>query len=281
MIRIRDVRGFALLYCVALSALLLGVTTLACAAPADMPAQQFGVVRDTCTSEPTVQQAGGFKAWRGWIYANDYGQLCVYRAANAALRSAKPGVPRVVFMGDSITQIWEQKDPDFFTQGWVDRGISGQTTSQMLVRFRQDVIDLHPAVVYIMGGTNDIAGNTGATTLADIESNLASMAELAQAHGIRVMLASVPPSNRFFWQPRVNPVEPIRELNAWIRRYAKAHGCIYVDDYDAMTTKAGAMRPGLSYDGVHPTAKGFAVMEPLTRKAIAAALAGAAVARRR
>jgi lysophospholipase L1-like esterase len=154
----------------------------------------------------------------------------------------------------------------------LDRGISGQTTSQMLVRFRQDVIDLHPAVVHIMAGTNDVAGNTGVTTLADIEGNLASMAELAHAHGIRVILASVPPSNHFDWQPHVKPAQPIRELNAWIRRYARTHHCIYADYYDAMATKQGAMRPGLSSDGVHPTAKGFAVMEPLARQAIAEAL---------
>lgn len=281
MIRIRDAKGFALLCFTVLPALCAG--TLACAAPAvdSISTQAVGIVQDPCKFEPTVKQAGGFLAWYRWTLANDYGQLCVYRAANAALGSAKPGVPRVVFMGDSITEIWKQKDPDFFTQGRVDRGISGQTTSQMLVRFRQDVIDLHPAVVHIMGGTNDIAGNTGAITLADIESNLASMAELAQAHGIKVILASVPPSNRFSWQPRMNPVEPILELNTWIRRYAETHGCIYVDDYDVMATKAGAMRPGLSYDGVHPTAKGFAIMEPLTRKAIATALAGTAAVRRR
>ncbi|TAN07999.1 MAG: GDSL family lipase [Rhodanobacteraceae bacterium] len=268
-------RSFALLYFVVLPALLIGVSSPGRAASAadSLHTQAVGVVQDPCKFEPTVGQAGGFEAWRAWILAHDYGQLCAYRTANAALGAAKPGTPRVVFMGDSITQIWKQKDPDFFSDGRIDRGISGQTTSQMLVRFRQDVIDLHPAVVHIMAGTNDIAGNTGATTLADIEGNLASMAELAQAHGIRVILASVPPSNHFDWRPRVNPVASIRALNAWIRRYAQAHDCIYVDYYDAMATRAGAMRPGLSSDGVHPTAKGFAIMEPLARKAIAAALA--------
>jgi lysophospholipase L1-like esterase len=271
------------LYFVALLALLLGVGTAGCAAPAAgaAPTRAVGVVENPCGFEPTVKQAGGFLAWYQWTLANDYGQLCVYQAANAALGAAKPGTPRVVFMGDSITQIWKQKDPGFFTRGRIDRGISGQTTSQMLVRFRQDVIDLHPAVVQIMGGTNDIAGNTGATTLAEIEGNLASMAELAQAHGIRVILASVPPSDHFTWQPRVEPVAPIREINAWIRRYAKTHGCTYVDYYDAMATQAGAMRPGLSSDGVHPTAKGFAIMEPLALRGIAAAMAGAAAPRPR
>lgn len=278
MLRTRRAGSFALLGSVVLSVLLFGARTPACAALAADSARTkaAGIVQDPCRFEPTVKQAGGFETWRSWIYAHDYGQLCVYRAANAALGAAKPGTPRVVFMGDSITQIWKQKDPGFFSPGRIDRGISGQTTSQMLVRFRQDVIDLHPAVVHIMGGTNDIAGNTGATTLAAVEGNLASMTELAQAHGIRVILASVPPSNHFSWQPHVSPVESIRELDAWIRRYAQAHGCIYVDYYDAMATKAGAMRPGLSSDGVHPTAKGFAVMEPLARKAIAAALAGRA-----
>ncbi|HLI17704.1 MAG TPA: GDSL-type esterase/lipase family protein [Rhodanobacteraceae bacterium] len=276
MVRTGDARSLAWLYFAVLPALLLGVAAPGCAASvahSSVHTAAVGIAQDSCKSEPTVKQAGGFVAWYRWTLDNDYGQLCVYQAADAALGSAKPDTPRVVFMGDSITQIWEQDDPGFFSHGRVDRGISGQTTSQMLVRFRQDVIDLHPAVVQIMGGTNDIAGNTGATTLADIESNLASMVELAQAHGIKVILASVPPSNHFFWQPRVNPVAPIRELNAWIRIYAKTHGCTYVDDYDAMATRTGAMRPGLSYDGVHPTAKGFSIMESLSRKAIAVALA--------
>lgn len=272
----RSVGSLALSYFVALPALLFGVGTSGHAASAvdAMPAPAVGVVRDPCRFEPTVKQAGGFLAWYRWTLANDYGQLCVYRAANAKLGSAKPDTPRVVYMGDSITEIWKQKDPGFFTHGRIDRGISGQTTAQMLVRFRQDVIDLHPAVVQVMGGTNDIAGNTGATTLAEIEDNLAGMAELAQAHGIRVILSSVPPSNHFSWQPRVNPVGPIREINAWIRRYAQAHGCTYVDYYDAMATQAGAMRPGLSSDGVHPIAKGFAIMKPLALRGVAAALAG-------
>ena len=278
MFQMRSARSFALPGFVVLPLLLFGVGTPGHAAPAAaaVHTEAAGIVEDPCRLEPTVEQAGGFEAWRSWIYANDYGQLCVYRAADAALGAAVPGTPRVVFMGDSITQIWKQKDPDFFSHGRLDRGISGQTTSQMLVRFRQDVIDLHPAVVHIMAGTNDVAGNTGTTTLEEIEDNLASMAELAQAHGIRVVLASVPPSDHFNWQPRVKPVQPIRELNAWIRRYARAHHYVYVDYYDAMARKDGAMRPGLSSDGVHPTAKGFAIMEPLARKAIAAALEASA-----
>lgn len=274
MLQMRTAGSFALPGSAAILLMLLGAGAPGHAAPPAAAAKPVavGIAGDPCKFEPTVEQAGGFEAWRSWIYANDYGQLCVYRAANATLGATLPGTPRVVFMGDSITQIWKQKDTEFFSQGRLDRGISGQTTSQMLVRFRQDVIDLHPAVVHIMAGTNDVAGNTGATTLADIEGNLASMVELAHAHGIRVVLASVPPSDHFNWQPRVNPVQPIRELNAWIRRYARTHDCIYVDYYDAMATKLGAMRPGLSSDGVHPTAKGFAVMEPLARQSIAEAL---------
>lgn len=266
--------------CLLLIALLLGVSLVASAkSSAAVRASAIGVVSHPCRSEPSVKQAGGFLAWYRWTLANDYGQVCVYRAANAKLGPAVPGVPRVVFMGDSITQIWRQRDPAFFADGRVDRGISGQTTSQMLVRFRQDVIDLHPAVVHIMAGTNDIAGNTGATTLTAIEGNLADMVELAQVHGIKVILASVPPSDHFFWRPRVDPVASIRALNAWIRRYAHAHACVYVDYYDAMATRTGAMRVGLSSDGTHPTRKGFAVMDPLALHAIVAALAGAAAKR--
>ncbi len=253
----------------AILAILLLSTT---AAQADTPA--IGIVAHPCASAPSMKQAGGWGPWHTWLYAHDFGQLCYYRAKNKALKPPTANPPRVVFMGDSITEIWKQKDPQFFTHGRIDRGISGQTTPQMLVRFRQDVIDLHPAVVHIMASTNDIAGNTGASTFKAVEGNLASMAELAHAHGIRVIMASVPPTDRFPWQTRVDPVPVIARLNTWIRHYAKQHGFTYVDYFDAMTTPGGAMKKGLSSDGVHPTKKGFAIMEPLTRAAIRKALGG-------
>jgi lysophospholipase L1-like esterase len=220
-----------------------------------------------------MQQAGGYWPWHDWLYANDYGQLCFYRVANRELEA--PGVSgvRVVFIGDSITQIWKQEDPRFFADGFVDRGISGQTTSQMLVRFRQDVIALHPEAVQIMGGTNDIAGNTGDTTLVAIENNLASMAELARAHGIKVILASVLPATHFFWNPRIKPAPKILVLNNWIRGYAKAQKDVYADYYDAMRTSSGGMRAGLSLDGVHPSRAGVCVMDAVASRAIRLALA--------
>lgn len=252
-------------------ALLAALLLIAAAVQAKPPV--VGIVAHPCTAEPSMKQAGGWGPWHTWLYAHDYGQLCYYRQQNAALKAPAPGTPRVVFMGDSITEIWKKKDPNFFTHGRIDRGISGQTTPQMLVRFRQDVIDLHPAVVHIMAGTNDIAGNTGAEKLGTVEGHLASMAELAHAHGIRVILASVPPSDHMGWQPAVKPAPVIRRLNAWIKAYAARHGYVYVDYYDAMAAPDGGMKPGLSSDGVHPTAKGFAIMEPLTRAAIRKALA--------
>ncbi|MEO6799207.1 MAG: SGNH/GDSL hydrolase family protein [Rhodanobacter sp.] len=228
-----------------------------------------GIVDHPCAAEPTVKQAGGWGPRQVWLYAHDFGQLCYYREKNAALG---PHVPRVIFMGDSITEIWQEKDPRFFAPGRIDRGISGQTTPQMLVRFRQDVIDLHPAVVHIMAGTNDIAGNTDASTLDTVEGNLASMADLARAHGIHVILASVLPTDRFPWQPDIDPAPVIVRLNSWIKRYAAQNGFTYVDYFDAMATRSGAMKPGLSSDGVHPTARGFAIMDPLARAAIRTAL---------
>lgn len=232
-----------------------------------------GVVDHPCRTEPSMKQAGGYGPWHTWLYAHDFGQLCYYRDENAQLAaSAGHDAPRVVFMGDSITEIWKRKDPHFFVDGRIDRGISGQTTPQMLVRFRQDVIDLHPAVVHIMAGTNDVAGNTGAATARTVEGNIASMAELAHAHGIAVILASIPPTTHFDWQPALKPAPVIARLNRWIRRYAARNGFVYVDYHHLLSSADGSMKPGYASDGVHPTVKGFAVMEPLARAAIAKAL---------
>src|SRR3954467_10398266 len=149
-----------------------------------------------------------------------------YREENARL-APTPGTPRIVFMGDSITENWRNLMPGFFERGHVGRGISGQTTMQMLVRFRQDVIDLRPKVVQIMAGTNDIAGNTGAASDADIENNIRSMTELAQAHGIRVILASIPPAADFPWHKGLNPGPRIERLNSWLKAYAARSGSVY------------------------------------------------------
>ena len=230
-----------------------------------------GVVADPCATQKTPEQLPGDQ-WTAYIEATDFGKLCQFRAQNAALAKSGGPRPQVVFMGDSITEGWGKLDPAFFTKGNLDRGISGQTTSQMLLRFRQDVIDLQPQAVHIMAGTNDVAGNTGPVTIEQVEGNIASMAELAKAHGIRVILASVPPAAKFGWRPAVQPAGTIRTLNAWIKDYAARNGFTYVDYFGALATPEGGMKPGMAQDGVHPTKQGYAVMEPLTDAAIRSAL---------
>jgi lysophospholipase L1-like esterase len=192
----------------------------------------------------------------------DWSGLCHYRAANeTASSTATP--PRVVFMGDSITENWGLADPAFFESGTVNRGISGQTTPQMLVRFRQDVIALKPRAVHILAGTNDVAGNTGPNRPEDFENNIMSMAELARAHQIHVMLASIPPTARFNWRPQLNPVQQIRELNQWLRDYATRNGFDFIDYYSALVGPAGELKPELSNDGVHPNSRGYRIMRAL------------------
>jgi lysophospholipase L1-like esterase len=181
----------------------------------------------------------------------------------------------VVFFGDSITDIWKLDD-SFPSKHYVNRGIGGQTTSQMLVRFRQDVIDLQPKVVVILAGTNDIAGNTGPITNDDIEANLASMAELAKAHGIRMILASILPVNNYtpesqeFFASR--PPERILALNAWLKDYCAKNDLTYLDYFSAMVDDRGLLKRDLANDGLHPNQAGFAVMAPRAEKAIEKAL---------
>ena len=205
----------------------------------------------------------------------DWPNLAKYREANAALASPAAPEKRVVFVGDSITEGWTTLDPQFFTAhpGYIDRGISGQTTPQMLVRFRQDVIALRTAVVVILAGTNDIAGNTGPTTIEAIEDNLQSMAELARASGIRVVLSSVLPVFDYAWRPGLQPVPKIAALNSWMKDYCAKEGCVYLDYYSAMADERKGLPSALSRDGVHPNKAGFALMEPLAENAIAQALA--------
>jgi lysophospholipase L1-like esterase len=198
----------------------------------------------------------------------DFADLAHYSAANAALPAPGP-VRRVVFMGDSITESWATVNPEFFKHpGFIDRGISGQTTPQMLVRFRQDVIALEPAVVHILAGTNDIAGNTGPMELSTTEANIASMVDLARAHGIRVVLASTLPAADFPWRPGLEPGPKIVALNAWLAHYAQKARITYVDYYSALSDGALGIRGSLATDGVHPSLEGYRVMEPLAEAAI-------------
>ncbi|HTZ56558.1 MAG TPA: SGNH/GDSL hydrolase family protein [Acidobacteriaceae bacterium] len=210
----------------------------------------------------------------------DWPNLHRYQAENAALPPPSPDThdpnkARVVFYGDSITDGWGRApDTGAFFPGkpYINRGISGQTTPQMLVRFQQDVVHLHPAAVVILAGTNDIAGNTGPSTPQMIEDNFTSMTEIARASGIKVILASITPAYSYPWKPGVDPVPTIREMNEWLKNYCAREGFTYLDYYSAMSDDKGAMKPGLAKDGVHPTAAGYAIMQPLAEAAIAQAL---------
>ncbi len=218
-----------------------------------------------------------YRARRIAVFTDDYGQLARYRDANAALKPPAPGENRVVFFGDSITDIW--KLDDYFPgKPYLNRGIGGQTTPQMLVRFRQDVIDLHPRVVVILAGTNDIAGNTGPMRLEDIEADYASLAELARANHIAVVFSSVlpvhnytPKSQDFFAQ---RSPQKILALNQWLKDYCAAHGLVYLDYFTAMVDDKGLLKRDLADDGLHPNAAGFKIMAPLAEASIAKALAG-------
>ena len=207
------------------------------------------------------------------LEAQDWAGLNRYRAANAALGAPKPGERRVVFFGNSITEGWA---PLFAAQfpgkPYIGRGISGQTTPQMLIRFRQDVVALQPAIVVILAGTNDIAGNTGPSTQAMIADNLMGMVEIAQANGIRVVLSSVLPVSDYPWKPGLEPGPKIVALNAWMREYAASHHAVYLDYHSAMVNEKLGLNADLAADGVHPTEKGYRVMAPLAEAAIAAAL---------
>ena len=203
----------------------------------------------------------------------DWAALGRYRDANAALPATKPDETRVVLYGDSITEIWARYfDAMFPGKPYIGRGISAQTTPQMLVRFRQDVVALKPRVVVILAGTNDIAGNTGPSTLEMIEDNLASMCEIARANGIRVVLSSVLPVHDYPWKRGLEPAPKIIALNIWIRRYAESNSHVYLDYHSAMADSLGGLPPELARDGVHPTEAGYRLMAPLLEAAIARAL---------
>jgi lysophospholipase L1-like esterase len=178
-----------------------------------------------------------------------------------------------VFLGDSITEGWKHAVPTMFGADVLDRGIGGQTTEQMLVRFRSDVLDLHPAVVHIMAGTNDVAGNRGATTVATIEGNIRSLVEQARANGIEVVLASIPPARGFGWSPVEHAGDTIIEINAWLKDYARREGIVYVDYHAALSDASGGMRAEFSDDGVHPGRAAYEAMRPLARDALRTALA--------
>jgi len=208
-----------------------------------------------------------------FLQAQDWPNLARYRDENAQMGPPAAGEQRVVFMGNSITESWMKLDSVFFgSHHYIDRGISGQTTPQMLLRFKQDVIDLQPKVVVILAGTNDIAGNTGPSTLEMIENNLSSMALLAQTAHIEVILSSVLPVFDYPWRPGLQPAEKIVTLNKWIKDFASQHHFYYLDYYSSVVDDRKGMRHDYSEDGVHPNLSGYKVMESLVEKAIAEAL---------
>ncbi|HYM76496.1 MAG TPA: SGNH/GDSL hydrolase family protein [Candidatus Dormibacteraeota bacterium] len=243
---------------------------LSLAAFAQQPAQ-------TPPSIPTTGFAGldQYRASRIAVFTDDYGQLARYRDANTALGAPAASENRVVFFGDSITDIWHLAD-SFPGKPYVNRGIGGQTTPQMLVRFRQDVIDLHPKVVVILAGTNDIAGNTGKMRNEDIEANYASFVELARANGIRVVYSSILPVHNYterskdFFAQRSMP--RILELNTWLKDYCAKNNIVYLDYFSAVVDEKGLLKKDLADDGLHPNADGYKIMVPLAEAAIAKAM---------
>ena len=207
------------------------------------------------------------------LQAQDWANLNKYQNQNAALQLVKPGQKRILYMGDSITEFWSVTTPEFFTgKLYVNRGISGQTTPQMLIRFRPDVIALKPSLVIIMAGINDIAGNTGPSTLEMTTNNIFSMAELAKANHIKVILCSVLPAYDFPWNKGTFPSEKIVNLNKIIKKYADANGIFYLDYYSSMVNEQKGLKAIYSEDGVHPNKAGYEVMNPLAEKAIAKVL---------
>jgi lysophospholipase L1-like esterase len=263
--------------------LMIGLTAVllisTCVSAQSVPKQDqlHKATADGCSNLPLLEkQVEGMEN-----RLRDWPELGRYADANAKLAPPAAGEQRVVFMGDSITDMWANPQYGGFFPGkpYVDRGISGQTTPQMLIRFRRDVIDLKPAVVVILAGTNDLAGNTGPMTLEETEANLASMSQLAHANGIRVVMASVmpvadltAPDGKKIVQTEKRPPDKILALNTWIKSYVAEHGDTYLDYFSAMVDEKGFFKADLTYDGLHPQEKGYAVMAPLAEAAIQQAL---------
>jgi lysophospholipase L1-like esterase len=219
----------------------------------------------------TVQPLNDYQCSQMADWARDFADLHRYRAANQELGAPVSGEHRVLFYGDSITDKWTLSQY-FSGHNYINRGISGQTTSQMLLRFRQDVIDLDPQIVVVLAGTNDIAGNTGPISIEDIEGNITSMAELARAHNITLVLSSVTPVNNYtpasqrFFADR--PLSEILRLNEWMKAYCASTNCYYLDYFDSMVDGSGLLKRGLSEDGLHPNDAGYKIMAPLAQSAI-------------
>jgi lysophospholipase L1-like esterase len=253
---------------------LQGIFLLAVSAFAQQPAPPAPQTPPKLTGAERLHQ---WRLSRQSMLMDDFGELARYRDANVALQPPAAGENRVVFFGDSITDMWKLEE-SFPGKAYVNRGIGGQTTPQLLIRFRPDVIALRPKVVIILAGTNDIAGNTGPMSLEEIEGNYGSIAELARAHDIKVIYSSVLPVHEYtegagdmFTQ---RPPEKILALNGWLKNYCTnpANGCIYLDYFSAMSDDKGYMKKDLADDGLHPNAAGYKIMTPLAEAAIEKAL---------
>lgn len=202
------------------------------------------------------------------LMEQDWANLKKYKVENEIILAEARKIP-VVFMGNSITEGWIDKDPDFFSKNnYINRGIGGQTTPQMLIRFMPDVVDLKPEIVVILAGTNDIAGNTGASSFKMITNNIKAMAQLAAANNIKVILSSVLPVYDYPWRPGLQPIEKIEEINRWLEEFASENGHIYLDYYSAMINEEKGLRTDLSEDGVHPNSKGYEVMKVLLKNTL-------------
>lgn len=226
------------------------------------------------TTDPDAAKKADDEAYRQrqeYLVHHDWANLQRYADANKTLPAPTRGVPRVVIVGNSITEGWVKANPGFFggpPYEFVGRGISGQASGQMLVRFRADVIDLHPSVVVILAGTNDVAENTGSYNPQNTLNNIMSMVELAQAHGIRVVLGSVAPSTNFWWRKGLNPAPKIMALNQQLKAYADLHKLVYYDLHTALKDEQNGLKRTYGEDGVHPNLAGYHVMEPLLQQAV-------------
>ena len=264
-----------------MTSLQFGYALLACvSAFAQQPGQPAPAAQPAQTAPTQSQPLSSLERYRNSrisIYMNDFGELSRYRDSNTALPPLAAGQNRVVFLGDSITDMWHL-DESFPGKPYINRGISGQTTPQMLVRFREDVINLQPKVVVILAGTNDIAGNTGPITLDEIEANYASLAELAALHQIRVVFSSVLPVHNYTPQSQElfaqrSPAK-ILELNRWLKNYCEKNGHVYLDYFSALVDDKGLLKKDLAEDGLHPNKAGYKIMAPLAESAITQALSG-------
>ena len=229
-------------------------------------------------AQSTAPTPSAFEQWRAsrlQMFMDDFAELSHYRAENQRLKLPSPGENRVVFFGDSITDLWPLSEY-FPGRPYINRGISGQTTSQMLIRFQQDVVALHPAAVVILAGTNDIAGNTGPMRIEDIEANYTSLAELAAANSIKLIFSSVTPVNNYTPQSQENfaarPPEKILALNQWLKLYCAPHACTYLDYFSSMVDAHGLLQKDLADDGLHPNKAGYRIMAHLAEEAIQKAL---------